>query len=250
MELQKNKSIAFCLPVYNEEKILKENTLLLLHYCNQANFTFDWLIVILVNGSNDNSWEIAKDLSINHKKIIAINYKFGGRGNALKSYWQIATADIVTYMDIDLAVDLDDIQSLINPIIKNEYDLVVGSRLLANSKIKRSLLREITSQSCHLFSRLMLGHHFSDLQCGFKAIKTSSFRKISHYIIDKKWFFDTELAVYAQIHKLNVKEIAVNWSENRYDNRRNSKINIFRDSIKFISNYIKFKRRLLKEAAK
>ncbi len=236
--------IEFCLPVYNEELILKSNVLMLLSYCRKQNFNFDWQIVIIVNGSSDATLNISKDLSKQYYKFIKyVNIKKAGRGQALKKYWLSSKADIVSYMDIDLAVSLNDIPNLILPIIKNKADLVIGSRLLPNSNIKRSFLRELSSQGYNFLSRLILKYKFSDLQCGFKAIKLNKFKTIAPYIKNEQWFFDTELVVWAKRFNFKIKEIPVNWEENRYDKRK-SKVNVIRDSIKFLINLIKLKKQV------
>lgn len=247
MALLKNNLmfIEFCLPIYNEEKILKNNVLELLNYCNKQNFDFDWQIAIINNSSIDNSEKICQELSNKHPQKIKIeNIKQPGKGRALKLYWQKSKADVIAYMDIDLAVSLDNISDLINSITKEGYDLIIGSRLLPDSKINRSFLRELSSQGYNFLSKIILRHNFSDLQCGFKAIKTDAFKKIAPYIKDNKWFFDTELIVFANYFGYKIKEIPVNWQENRYDQRK-SKVNIVKDSIKFIKNLIKLKIRLL-----
>ncbi|PKL72191.1 hypothetical protein CVV26_02675 [Candidatus Kuenenbacteria bacterium HGW-Kuenenbacteria-1] len=238
--------IEFCLPVHNEEKILKSNVLKLFDYCNNQNFDFIWQIVIINNGSQDNSEKICKELSDKYKKIKIENIKQAGKGCALKFYWQKSNADIIVYMDIDLAVSLKNIPDLINPITKENYDLTIGSRLLPDSKIKRSFIRELSSQVYNFLSRIILNHNFSDLQCGFKAIRTDIFKKIAPHIKNNEWFFDTELFVFAKYFGYKIEEIPVNWNENRY-NQRKSKVNLIKDSIKFLINLIKLKIRLIEE---
>ena len=138
-------------------------------------------------------------------------------------------------MDIDLAVSLHNIPNLIKPLIQDNFDLVIGSRLLPRSKTARSALRTFSSKTYNLLSRLILGHNLSDLQCGFKAIKTKPFKHLIPYIKDNKWFFDTELIAFADYFGYRIKEIPVAWQENRYQARK-SKVNLINDSIKFIIN--------------
>ncbi|MFA6146521.1 MAG: glycosyltransferase [Patescibacteria group bacterium] len=238
--------IEFCLPIYNEEKILKNNVLKLLNYCDSQNFNFDWRIIILNNGSTDNSEKISQELQKKYPQKIKIeNIQQPGRGQALKKYWQKGQADIVVYMDIDLAVSLNNIHTLINPLIKEGYDLVIGSRLLPASKIERSFIRSLSSKSYNWLSKIFFNHHLSDMQCGFKAIKTDVFKKIAPYIKDNKWFFDTELIIFTKYFNYKIKEIPVDWQENRYDQRK-TKVNILKDSITFMLNLIKLKMRLYK----
>jgi len=237
--------IEFCLPVHNEEDILEPNILRLYNYCNNKNYKFNWNIIIINNGSTDKTSEIAKTIAKKYDKIKAINILQPGKGGALKKYWNISRADILAYMDIDLAVSLDNVNDLINPILKNKADLVIGSRLLPESKIKRSLGRELSSRLYNFLSRLILNHNFSDMQCGFKAIKAVPLKEKNKYILDNEWFFDTELVYYFYHFNACVKEIPVDWQEERYDLRK-SKLNIFKNGIKFIINLIKLKKRIKK----
>ncbi|OGF26798.1 hypothetical protein A2331_05585 [Candidatus Falkowbacteria bacterium RIFOXYB2_FULL_34_18] len=237
--------VEFCLPILNEEQILEKSVLKLFKYCTEKKFDFDWRIIILINASTDNSLKISQKLHSQHgDKISFSEISQMGRGNALKIYWSQSKADIVSYMDIDLAVSLDNILDLINPIIKDGYDLVIGSRMLPDSKIERSFIRELSSQGYTFCSRIILGHNFSDMQCGFKAIRTEKFKIIAHNIKNYKWFFDTELIIFSKLNKFKIKEIPVDWSENRYEQRK-SKVNIARDSFKFICNLIKLRLRIL-----
>ena len=237
--------IEFCLPIHNEEKIIESNTLKLLSYLKEQNFNFDWKIILIINGSSDNSNNIAQKLTRNNPEINLELITSPGKGQALKLYLSKSPADMLAYMDIDLAVSLKNIPALINPVIAGDYDLVIGSRLLPEATIKRSFLRELSSQSYNFLSRLILGHSFSDMQCGFKAIKKEVFVKIAPYIQDDKWFFDTELIAFTNNFKFKIKEIPVDWQENRYE-QRTSKVKVLKDSLLFIKNLFKLKLRLIK----
>ncbi|MCK4554758.1 glycosyltransferase [Candidatus Parcubacteria bacterium] len=234
--------IEFCLPVYNEEKILKNNILQLLRYLEQQQFSFFWKIIILNNGSTDSTNKICRELA--SEKIKTKYIKNSGKGRAIKAYGLKSQADILVYMDIDLAVSLYNIPCLIKPIIQEEFDLVIGSRLLPNSKTARSFLRSFSSKVYNLLSKIILRHNLSDLQCGFKAIKVNKFKQLIPYIQNNKWFFDTELIAFANHFGCKIKEIPVDWQENRYEARK-SKINLVSDSIKFMINLIKLKQRIL-----
>jgi len=233
--------IEFCLPIYNEETILKNNVLQLLKYLKQQKFSFTWKIVILDNGSTDNTDKICQELA--SEEIRTENIQEPGKGKAIKAYGLKSQADILVYMDIDLAVSLYNISDLIKPIIQEKFDLVIGSRLLPSSKTARSFLRSLSSKAYNLLSKIILSHKLSDLQCGFKAIKVNKFKQLIPYIQSNKWFFDTELIAFADHFDYKIKEIPVDWQENRYEARK-SKINLMQDSIKFTINLIKLKYRL------
>jgi len=238
--------VDFCLPVKNEEKILRSSLDRLLAYCRQSNFSFSWRIVGVANGSDDTTVDILKEYAGNYPEEISW-FEVGpaGRGGALKKYWSDSAADIFSYMDADLAVSLDNIPALINPLLEDKGDLSIGSRLMAGAKLRRSWGREIISQGYIFISHLLLHDSTSDYQCGFKALRRDTFYKIKPFLRDDYWFFDTELIVLAKRFDCRVAEIPIDWQEERYG-RRSSTVKVFRDSLIFIKNLVFFRYRLKK----
>ena len=232
--------IEFCLPVYNEEKILAENVATLLEYCKRKNFSFNWHIMIVVNGSKDDSAKIARGLAQVYSEIFSMEIEQEGKGRAVKQAWQSSPADIFVYMDVDLAVSLENLEVLLDAVIRQNYDLSLGSRLLPKSQTNRPYWRSVSSVIYNHMSRALLGHRFSDLQCGFKAIRSLVRDKIIDKVENDYWFFDTELVIWAHKAGFKIKEIPVHWQENRYQKRK-SKINVFRDCWQFILKLIQLR---------
>lgn len=233
--------IDFCLPVKDEELILEANALKIYNYLNSKNTDYTWSIVIIVNGSSDKSFKVAKKLENDYPgRFKAKNIERGGKGLALKDYFRESRADILSFMDIDLAVSLESLPDLINPILKNEADLVIGSRLLPESKIARSSLREFGSRNYNRLSRIMFRNNISDLQCGFKAFKKEVFLKIENLLRDDKWFLDTELVILTDYFGYKIKEIPVDWEESRYFERKSKVRKI--EAYHFVKKLISFKK--------
>ncbi len=239
--------VEFCIPVYNEEQLLKDNILKLLRFCQAQKYIFDWQIVIIVNGSTDNSLSIAQSLANREdKKIKYVKIEKSGKGRAIKEYIKQSQAEIVVFTDIDLAVSLKNIKDILVPLLRKEYHLVIGSRLLPGSSIKRSFLRELSSRIYNVFASQILKDGIKDHQCGFKAVRLNVFKNMDNHLLDNDWFFDTELIAVFVLQGYRVKEVPVDWKENRYD-KRNSKVNLFNDSIKFIIKLLQLKNRIKKE---
>jgi len=235
--------VDFCLPVKNEEKILKANTEKLVHFLQTNNLGIDWQVAIMVNGSNDDSYQIAQ--SLQSDRVKAKKLPLPGKGRALKACFRESVADIIVFMDVDLAVSLENIPKLLQPILNNNSDLVIGSRLLPDSNTERSFFRGLSSKIYNMMSRIILGHKFSDLQCGFKAINRQMFGRVESFFQDDNWFFDTELVILMKKFQYRITEIPVDWKENRYDTRK-SRVKILSDSWGFIVNLFLLKKRLKK----
>jgi glycosyltransferase involved in cell wall biosynthesis len=236
--------IDFCLPVKNEERILRDNALKLKDFLAGIKPDYGWRIVIIVNGSNDASFSIAQNLASDYPDLfLARVLPSGGKGLALKAYFQESPADILAFMDIDLAVSLENIPSLLEPILKDEADLAIGSRLLSGSRTDRSWWRGLSSQGYNYLARLFFNHGVHDLQCGFKAMKRDLFHRLYDYFLDDKWFFDTELIVFASRLGYRIVEVPVDWEESRYAVRK-SKIKVLSDGCLFLRNLFGLRKRL------
>jgi hypothetical protein len=136
-----------------------------------------------------------------------------GRGFALKQVWGASSADVMSYMDVDLSTGLEAFPPLIKAVAEDGYGVATGSRLAHGAKTKRSLQRTVLSRGYNLIIKAMLQTRFSDAQCGFKAINREVAQKVLPLIENNNWFFDTELLVLAEKMGYRVKDIPVRWDE-------------------------------------
>ena len=224
------------LPVYNESKILKKSVKKLYNFLTN-NISINWRLVIAENGSSDSTLEIAKSLSNVYSNITVKSYPTPGRGGVIKDCWSTSNADLVCYMDIDLSTDLEALITSLEYLNSNDFDVVIGSRLLDASKVYgRSLKRDLLSRSYSMIFRVILGTKFKDAQCGFKLAKKDSIQGILSNVKDNGWFFDTELLYKSQKAGLMIKEIPVIWTDDR-----DSKVKILSTIIKDILGLLRIR---------
>jgi len=121
--------------------------------------------------------------------------------------------EIVSYMDVDLSTGLEAFPPLIGAIAEEGYDLAVGSRLMAGSRVERSLGRRTLTLGYRLIIKAMFRTRFSDAQCGFKAARADVARLLIPLIEDNNWFFDTEMLILAEKAGYRVKDVPVAWVE-------------------------------------
>ena len=121
--------------------------------------------------------------------------------------------EIVSYMDVDLSTGLEAFPTLIGAIAEEGYDLAVGSRLMAGSRVERSLGRRTLTSGYRLIIKAMFRTRFSDAQCGFKAVRADVARLLIPLIEDNNWFFDTEMLILAEKVGYRVKDVPVAWVE-------------------------------------
>ena len=204
------------IPVLNEEKTLEKQVMLLHDFlCDHYTDRDQWRIVIADNGSTDNSAHIAAALSDQYPEIQLVKVPEKGVGLALKTSWGQSKAEMVGYMDLDMATDLQHFKQAYNAIATEGYDLVYGSRLHRQSKVYgRTIVREITSRVFNQIVRIYLGVRFSDGMCGFKWLRRSHLEKLqAGGAVSNGWFFSTELLAVAEWQKLQLYELPVKWTD-------------------------------------
>ena len=232
------KKIDIVIPCLNEEKILESSINILRKFLKKNMCQYECDITIADNGSTDNTFEIAKNLSRKYSDVRVIKLKKRGRGRALKKAWSMSNSDILSYMDVDLSTELNAFPPMINAI-SNGYHVGTGTRLAKESKTKRVFKREFISRTYNILIKLILWTKYSDAQCGFKAIDKHTFQKLLPNLKDNEWFFDTELLTIAEKRGLKIYEIPVTWIEDM-----DSRVNIIDTAYKYIRDIIKLKARL------
>ncbi len=214
------------LPVLNEEATLKRQVHVL-HQFLCEHFPArrrQWQIVIADNGSTDATPRLALELSDELAEVRLVRVPSKGVGLALKTSWSQSEADMVGYMDLDLATDLSHFIQAYHALATEGYDLVYGTRLHPRARVVgRTFKREITSRVFNFIVRHYLGTHFSDGMCGFKWLKREYVPVlIAGGAVSDGWFFSTELLAVAEWQGLKMCELPVHWT----DDAANSKVNI------------------------
>lgn len=221
------------IPVLNEAETLDRQVRILYAFL-QHHFPEEgqWRIVIADNGSTDDTRAIAEKLCYELPELRLVRVPEKGVGLALKTTWTQSDADMVGYMDLDLATDLPHFIQAYNAIATEGFDLVYGTRLHRRSRvIGRTLKREITSRVFNLMLKVYLGVRFSDGMCGFKWLRRDLVQPLMNGgAVSNGWFFSTELLTVAEWKGLKMCELPVKWT----DDTTGSKVNIPRLAKQYI----------------
>lgn len=209
------KTVEITIPVYNEQIELEKHIEKLYTYCKEYLPQYDWHITIADNASTDNTPIISAKLAKKYKEVSHFRLEQKGRGRAVKLVWNEHQADFSSYMDLDLSTDLKHLPKLFEAL-DNGYDIAIGSRLAKGAKVEgRTMLREIISRTLNFFFIQMFFHtHFSDAQCGFKAVTKQVVDELIPHILDNGWFFDGELLIVGEKSGYKIYEEPVHWVDN------------------------------------
>lgn len=210
----KKPTLNVVIPVYNEEAELEQSINTLSQYLTSNLTDFDWFITVADNASKDKTLLIAEKLARKDRRVKVFHLDQKGRGRAVKQVWTKFSTDISAYMDVDLSSDLKHFPALVRSLLRG-YDISIGSRNLSGSRVYgRNLLRTITSKGYILLIKLFFWVHFSDAQCGFKAVTKQVVEKLLPELVDNEWFFDTEMLLVGEKSGYRIYEEPVTWIDN------------------------------------
>jgi polyisoprenyl-phosphate glycosyltransferase len=113
------------IPVYKSETIVSKTIEATVEELSNLDINFE--IILINDGSPDNSWNVIKTLAKQYKEVQAINLvKNYGQHNAVLCGFEYSKGDYVITMDDDLQNPPSEIIHLINKIKDSDYDLVFG----------------------------------------------------------------------------------------------------------------------------
>jgi len=198
------------IPVLNEEKRLSTGIETISSFLASNDF-INCRIVIADNGSSDGTAMVANELCVEYPNVAYLSVGQRGVGLAIKAAWGQSSADVVGYMDVDLATDLEHFKEVVAIFEGGGVHVVNGSRNLPGSRVSnRKMLREITSRGFNTLLRQILNTNITDGMCGFKFIRRDAYENIAECgIRNDGWFFCTELLYLAEGLGFTVTEIPV-----------------------------------------
>ncbi len=226
------------IPVYNEEVRLAAS-LPKLHRFLGEHCRYPFEVVVADNASTDRTLEVARSFAATHQAVSVMHLEEKGRGRAVKHSWSVSRADILSYMDVDLATDLAAFPPLIEALLGGGHDIAVGSRRLKPSLTTRGLKREIISRCYMLLVKTLFQTKFSDAQCGFKAITRSAATALLPLVEDNGWFMDTEVLILAEKLGYRIFDLPVRWVDDP-----DSRVRIWSTAIGDLKGLIRVRRNL------
>jgi len=187
------------IPAFNEEKNIAKIIVKLQKIADT--------IIVCNDGSTDMTKEISEKMGakvINHPKNL-------GYGAGIRSIFLEASKiepDILVTFDADGQHKIEDIQTVIQPILDNEADIVIGSRFLKDEtnknvpKYRKVGIKVITS-----ITDSVTDLKLTDAQSGFRAYKKNVLKDIIPS--DKGMGVSTEILIKASKRKFKVKEVPI-----------------------------------------
>lgn len=173
--VEEKKDLSIVIPLFNEEKSLKELTGEIIKIMQPLNLSYE--IIFVDDGSTDSSFFVLKELYRESKSVKVIQFRVNyGKAAALAAGFKEAKGKIVITMDSDLQDSPGEIPKFISKI-EEGYDLVSGWR----ASRKDSLSKIIPSLLYNKVTSFLAGIKIHDFNCGFKAYRKEVIKEIKLY---------------------------------------------------------------------
>jgi len=168
--------VSIVVPLFNEEESLPELCAWIERVCNANNLTYE--IVLIDDGSTDDSWEVIENLIATNTNIKGIKFQRNyGKSAALNEGFKAAKGDVIITMDADMQDSPDEIPELRRMIVEDGYDLVSGWK----KKRYDPLTKTIPTKFFNGVTRRTSGIQLHDFNCGLKAYKKKVVKSIEVY---------------------------------------------------------------------
>ncbi len=210
--------ISLVLPCLNEEQSLASVVANAEAGLKKTSFSYE--ILVVDNGSNDRSRDIAKELDV---RLIDEPHK--GYGSALRRGFAEAKYDVIVMGDADLTYDFSMLDSFLEPILGGNAEFVVGNRMKhIQPGAMPTLHRYLGNPLLTFFLRVMFHHYdIQDAHCGMRAILAHTYRRLQ--CVTTGMEFASEMIVRAIHLKVPIEQIDIEY----HPRLGESKLRSFRD---------------------
>jgi len=211
--------LSVIIPAYNEETNIRLGALdKVVRYLEDK--TFEWEVILVDDGSKDNTVELANEAFSHNRRFHLIKNPHQGKAATIITGMAKAGGTIVLFTDLDQATPLKEVEKLL-PWFDKGYEVVIGSR--KGEREGAPFLRRLMARGFMTLRTLILGlTGISDTQCGFKAFKRDMAQNIFHHLSlygHQKAVsgamvtagFDIEVLFVAKLLGYKIKEVPIEW---------------------------------------
>ncbi|HKU43530.1 MAG TPA: glycosyltransferase family 2 protein [Polyangiales bacterium] len=202
-------TLSLIIPVYNEAQHLES-------WCQQIlarDFGVSVEFVFVDDCSSDGSYDILQRFSSDSRVRLLRQEQNQGKGAALSRGIAESTGQIVLMQDADYEYSLDDVAAVIEPILRDQADIVFGSRY-KNSQTVHRTFHYVVNRVLTLLSNLASGLYLTDMETCYKAFRGEIIRGI--LIESPRFGFEPEITAKVALLKARVAEVPIRYFPRNY----------------------------------
>jgi len=208
-------------PAYNEEDKITSTLTQIVNF--MRNFTESFEVLIVNDGSSDNTASKVLEYSKDNPEVVLIDNPHKGKGYAVWTGVMKARGELIYMADADLSAPIEDIKKFSNWVLEHGFDVVIGSREgIGAKRVGEPFYRHVMGRVFNILVQAVAVPGISDSQCGFKMFTKKAakdiFGRMQVYGANTKnvkgtYFgaWDVEVLYLARKLGYKIKQIPVTW---------------------------------------
>ena len=230
----KNVYLSIIIPAYNEATRLPASLEKIHAFLQSQSYSSE--IVVVENGSTDNTFELAKALRTSIDNLVVIHEDQRGKGWAVRRGMQISSGEYRFFCDADLSMPIEEISRFFPPTLEDAPVAIASREAPGAVRYDEPEYRHIIGRVFNWIVRLLLLPGLQDTQCGFKCFRADVVEKVFPLVSNNGWTFDVEALFIARRLGYAISEIPIPWYYNPHSN-----IRVLRDSLQMGSDLLKIR---------
>lgn len=204
--------ISIIIPAYNEADMIRTTVTNFLRSFPNAE------MIVVDDGSVDGTYEKVKSMHSKNIKVVRMP-KRSGKGAAVMRGVEIASKELIAFVDADGAFNPDSLKKLLRAL--DGYDCVIASKWKGRKfgEVEGSPAKKLFGRLWNLLSRTLLGLKFDDTQAGLKLFRAGAIKNTGAGLFGKGFEFDAEILYKLKKSGFKTKEVFVkpkNISKSRF----------------------------------
>ena len=230
MESTQKNFISLVIPCYNEEAIFRANISTIINYMGTLE-KFQWEIVIVNDGSKDNTGIIAEEIAKQNGHVNVIHHPVNlNLGLALQTGFRHAKGNIIVVLDVDLSYSVEYIGQMADKLVENSADIVLASPYMKGGQVTGvPFLRRVMSKWVNRFMRIAAQDKYHTYTAMVRAYRTDFIRSLN--LKTRDYEISPEIIYKAMILRARIIEMPahLDWTEqNKFRGKRTSSIKVLR----------------------
>jgi glycosyltransferase involved in cell wall biosynthesis len=214
--MHNQKKIIIVIPAFNNSKTLNS---VFKRIPEQVLSVIDKFIIVN-DGSKDNTQEIILNLSKEYKIHSIIHNSNRGYAQAQKSGFNQALkegAEIIVLLHADGQYAPEELPILLEPLIRDEADIVQGSRILGGRALQGGMpiYKYIAIRCASIIENAIYGMDLREYHSGYMLYSAETLRKINFNRLSNTMYFDGEMLFNGHAKRLRIKSLPIS---TRYSN--------------------------------
>jgi dolichol-phosphate hexosyltransferase len=198
---RKDTKVEIIIPTLNEERTLEA----VINDIRSSVLSVDVSILVIDGGSTDRTTEICRREDVKY-----ILQKTKGKGSAMREAVEQSDADIVVFIDGDGTYSASDLESMLKPLLDDQADMVVGSRILG--KREKGAITLFNTFGNKIFNKTInfaMKTSITDSLSGYRALYRKTFREL--VLFSQTFEIEVEMTVEALAKGYRVLEVPIRY---------------------------------------